>query len=186
MPTTEADRPVRLATARLLLRRPEYSDAPAIAGLADDREVARHTARLPHPYSLEDAKAFLDLVADGWADRSERVFAITSRANSALVGMVGLITGEADGCGEIGYWLGRAFWGRGYMTEAVGEILRYALDDIGLRQVKAAARPENLASIRVQEKVGMSFVGCDVEDAPARGRSWQVEVRAIDRSGPAP
>jgi RimJ/RimL family protein N-acetyltransferase len=179
MPTTAADVPSTLQSGRLVLRKPGLRDASAITSLAGDWEVARHTARIPHPYGLADAEAFLDAVERGWAAATERVFAITEKSFGSTVGMIGIDLDPRHNSGEVGFWLGRPYWGRGYMTEALGAVLHHAFEDLGLTRVRASARPENLESIRVQEKAGMTLIGEAVEDAPARGRSWRVAVREI-------
>src|SRR5262245_53522188 len=76
-----------LETERLILRRPRLADAKAIAALANDRRIAENTLRIPHPYSLADAQAFLTAAAD--AAGSESVFLITAR-DGAVLGCCGI------------------------------------------------------------------------------------------------
>src|SRR5205823_1050399 len=101
-----------LETERLVLRAPRLEDAKAVAALAADRRIAENTARIPHPYHLADAQSFIAAVN---GSGEETCFLIT-RPDGTVMGACGL--SGADGP-ELGYWLGAAFWGRGYATEAV-------------------------------------------------------------------
>lgn len=179
MPTTGAERPVEpphLETERLILRRPVPGDAPAIQRLAGDWEVARYTARIPHPYPEGAAERWIATLAD----EDDMVFAVERRDDGAFLGCCGIMV-EADGAAEVGYWIGRPFWGRGYATEALGAVVGMAFDRLGVDRVRASAMPANRASIRVQEKVGFAFVGEAEEPAPARGGPVKVELRVLTR-----
>jgi len=100
-----------LETERLTLRRPRLEDAGALATLANDRRIAENTLRLPHPYALADAQAFITTANAG---DDETVFLITARAGVVL-GACGIATLDGE-TPEIGYWLGVPFWGNGYAT----------------------------------------------------------------------
>ncbi len=185
MPNTEAElagcagQP--LETERLILRPPTAADAPDIVRFAGDWEVARFTARIPHPYGAADAEAWLAGIDAARAEGRELVFAIQGREDRAFMGAIGLNIVRDENEAAAGFWLGRPYWGRGYVTEALERLLRFAFEELGLAQVRAAARPENPASIRVQEKAGMALLGETMEPAPARGGEFPVEVRAISR-----
>src|ERR1700680_777247 len=95
-----------LATARLVLRAPRRSDGKAIATLANDRRIAANTARIPHPYGIEDAEKFIAAVNKR---EGEACFVIT--LDGAPIGVCSIDLRE-DGP-EMGYWLGGALLGRG-------------------------------------------------------------------------
>ena len=174
-----ADQP--LETERLLLRAPVLADVPDIARIVGDWEVARFTANVPHPYAAADAERWIAEIREGRAAGTQYSFACQRRDDGAFVGTVGLRMRRDENAGMLGYLLGRAYWGNGYATEAVGRILRYGFDQLGLGTVRGNSVPENIASARVMERVGMRLVGRDREPAPARGRTMDVEVRAITR-----
>src|ERR1700676_2826667 len=100
-----------LATARLVLRAPRRSDVKAIAALANDRRIAANTARIPHPYAIEDAEHFIASVNKREVDAFS-VFTL----DGAPIGVCSVDLRE-DGP-EIGYWLGVPYGGRGFATEA--------------------------------------------------------------------
>jgi RimJ/RimL family protein N-acetyltransferase len=146
--------------SRVCLRRISMEDAPAITGLlAGDTELALRTATIPIPYLIEDARAFLS-TAD-----PEQVFAVM--AGDVLTGMIGMLDG-ADGEKEIGYWIGRIFWGRGYASSAVRLLVEEA-QRRGISRLHAYVFPDNPASMRVLEKNGFVRTGEVERDLPKRG-----------------
>lgn len=171
-----------LLTDRLALRELSYADIPAIVRFAGDRDVAEMTARIPHPYTEEDAEAFLRLAAEAKIDGGEIVRAITIRNRDGMVGAISVRLDRAANTGTLGYWLAKPEWGRGYVTEAAERIVRYGFEELGLKSVRASARPDNLASLRVLDKLGMSPAGTSLEDSPARGGPFPVELRSVGRA----
>jgi len=158
-----------IGTERLILRAPQRADAPVIAELANDPGVAGMTSHMPYPYALGDAEAFLAASAQG--DPRERpVFAVEHR-QFGLIGMLGFHE-AAPRRPELGYWLGRPFWGRGYATEAVEGALRWARNDWRRNVVWAGHFAENRASGQVLCKAGFLYTG-DVEQTPSVARGGE-------------
>jgi RimJ/RimL family protein N-acetyltransferase len=161
-------------TERLLLRGPVRTDAEAVARLAGDLGVAGMTATLPHPYAPADAEAWLDkVVMQDWSRAAD--FVIEHR-QFGVVGALDLKP-SARGRTELGYWLGRPFWNRGYATEAV----RGALDWVkrrGRRVVEAAHFADNPASGQVLVKAGFLYTG-DVDRQPCPARGAAVPARRM-------
>lgn len=147
-----------ILTGRLCRVRPyEESDAPALCRLADDFEVARYmTRRFPHPYTLRDAQDWLARVA---ADSRALIGAI--EVEGKLAGGIGVepLDGEYDGTAFFGYWLGRAYWGRGIATDAARQLADYALARGNLRRLEATVFAPNVASARVLAKCGFTLEG---------------------------
>jgi RimJ/RimL family protein N-acetyltransferase len=162
-----------LATERLLLRGAVISDAERLAELANDRGVAAMTTSMPHPYGLEDAEAFVGRARD-W--NSAPNFVIEHR-HFGVVGDVGFRTG-ANGRAELGYWLGRPFWNRGYATEAVRAALDWARRDWRKKVVFAGHFADNRASGQVLCKAGFLYTG-DVEQRWSQARDATVRTRMM-------
>ncbi len=184
MPTT-APRPragPRLAGRRLVLRPLDRGDVEAIAVLANDADVAKFTASIPHPYTRADAERWLDALEAEDGAVAKIVFAIERRTVATLLGAVGLVMAAGEQQAELGYWLGKPHWNQGYMTEAVRLVLRHAFRDLGLERVRAGAFLDNAASIRVQEKVGMRYTGRETWPAPARGGDHLADVYELSRA----
>lgn len=145
----------RVLTERLMLRPPECGDAARLAELANDFEVGRMLATLPHPYDREDAEAFV--VAQGGADGRRQVF-VVEHPCCGLVGVVGFNKGD-EPYPEVGYWIGRPYWGRGYATEALRGALRWAAEACGARAVASSHFVDNDASAWVLVKAGFLHTG---------------------------
>lgn len=151
-----------IETPRLVLRGFEASDAEAVARLAGDRAIAEMTLRLPHPYRVEDAREWIAVLAGASAREESITWAATLRESGELIGAVGLELNLAEYArhrAELGYWIGRPYWGRGYATEAGRAVLRHAFETMGLRRVYATHFAKNPASGRVLEKLGMRREG---------------------------
>ena len=114
--------------------------------LGEDAEAIRMTERIPYPCTVEAAREWISLRRQP----GETAFSAFVQ-NDVLIGMIGFATeGELGG---LGYWFGRAYWGQGYATEAVGAILAYARTR-HIRQMLAEVFEDNIASARVLEKNG--------------------------------
>ena len=162
MPTvTMTDPPYsipELATGRLQLRAWRLEEASVMRQLADDREVAATTLSLTHPYPLTAATGFIASHAMS-ADRGDSLVWALAPRDSDPIGNISLALSLAHERAEIGYWLGRAYWGDGYMTEAARAVVDYAFRVLRLRRVNGHAMARNIASCRVMEKSGMRREG---------------------------
>jgi RimJ/RimL family protein N-acetyltransferase len=150
------DQPETITTARLRLRAPRADDAGRMAELANDFDVARMTTTIPHPYTRAHAKEFLKRQAA--TDRArEAVFAI-EHPRDGFVGVLGFHPKQAA-APEVGYWIGRPYWGQGYATEAAKAALDWAGSGWGKRLVVSGHFADNPASGRVLEKAGFLYTG---------------------------
>jgi len=165
-----------LATKRLTLRAPRARDAKAIASLINDRRIAENTARIPHPYALADAHAFLAQVN---RNPGEPSFSVVL-ADGTIIGGCGihmLSSGEP----ELGYWIGVPYWGRGYATEAARAVLDHGFGALGYAQLTSRARVSNPASRRVLEKCGFQWSGVSLIRIHALKSSAPVDCFRLDR-----
>jgi RimJ/RimL family protein N-acetyltransferase len=145
-----------ISTLRLRLRALKSDDAVRMALLADDAGVGRMTTQMPWPYGAADAERFLRRAQVNDLAR-EAVFAIEA-PKPGLIGLVGFHPSNA-GRAELGYWLGRPYWGQGYATEAVRAALAWARDVWGRRMVMAGHFTDNPASGAVLCKTGFLYTG---------------------------
>ena len=168
-------------TERLLLRPGWVEDAPALQAAISDPAILRNLLRVPSPYSIEDARAYL---AKEW-DPGRPDFLIFSRTRGAprLVGGCG-IHEEADGKPTLGYWISRPFWGLGFATEATAAVMR-AARAIGLRKVRASHFVDNPASGRVLAKIGFRPTG-RTERRFSVGRKAEERVVLFEDGGKGP
>ena len=171
-PETPKQRP-EIATDRLLLRRPADGDVAALVDIVGDWEVARRLTRVPHPYGPVDAMFFLEQIVP-----NEWVWAITAQGSDRLIGAIGLTPEE--GGAELGYWLSRAHWGHGMMTEAAQAVVSHGFEVLSLAYISSGYFEENPASGRVLEKAGFVEIGRSRRPCLAVGTSMpSVEMRLL-------
>jgi RimJ/RimL family protein N-acetyltransferase len=156
-------------SAAVRLRGVDAGDADVLTELlAGDTELALRTATMPIPYTHEDAHAFLRT-----ADPARTFAMVVGELKEEVVGVIGMVENEAGI--EIGYWVGRRHWGRGYATTALS-LLISILRQRGIAQVYADVFPENPASARVLEKCGFERLGEIERHLPKRG-GWRRLLR---------
>jgi RimJ/RimL family protein N-acetyltransferase len=143
-------------TERLLLRPGWIEDAPALHRAIAEKAIVRNLATAPWPYRIEDAEAFLSAERKP-RDVSMLVFRRTGDAPE-LIGTVGLGR-RLDGPIELGYWIARRWWNRGYATEAGRAVVAIARDGLRLPRLRAGHFLDNPASGRVLEKLGFRPAG---------------------------
>lgn len=149
--------PERIATDRLVLRKPRPEDAPAIfEGWAQDEEVTRYLTWRPHE-RIEQTREFIQRCLSAWEHQTRFPYMITLKETGQIIGMIDPhVEGPRVG---IGYGAARAFWGKGYMTEATRAVIDWAFRQPSIYRVYATTDVENVASRRVLEKVGMQCEG---------------------------
>ena len=133
-------------------------DAESLAKHANNRNVwLTLRDRFPHPYTIEDARSFLERATSG--EGPEKLFCID--IDGAAVGGIGLHPGEDVHrlTAEFGYWLGEEFWGQHIMSEVVPAFVNYCFEKFSLTRMFAAAYANNPASARVLEKSGFTREG---------------------------
>ncbi len=144
--------------AGMVLRSWEVRDVDALARHANDREVWLNLRdRFPHPYTREDARRWIALCADEPLHSTH----LAIEVDGSAVGAVGFDRREDVHrlTAEIGYWLGRAVWGRGIATRALAAATRHAFERHDLERLEAAVFEWNPASARVLEKAGYEREG---------------------------
>lgn len=159
-----------LRTRRLILDAPVADDAPELQRLAGAREVADTTLAIPHPYELDHAIAWIEQQRKE-VERGRAISFAVRLPDRTLIGSVGLrdIDREHQQA-ELGFWIGREWWGKGYAREAAAEVLRFGFEDLGLNRICAHHMVRNPAAGRVLLHIGMQREGLLRE----RVRKWGV------------
>lgn len=147
-----------LTTARLLLTSFRARDAERVEYLAGEEAVARTTSNIPHPYPNGAATQWIATHEPAFQAGAGVVFAVRMLDDS-VIGCVSLDIDPKHERGELGYWMGRAYWGNGYMTEAARACVEFGLRELGLQKITARYLAFNPASGRVMEKIGMKREG---------------------------
>jgi RimJ/RimL family protein N-acetyltransferase len=176
-------------TPRLLLRPGFPEDAPALAAAIADQAIARNLANVPWPYRMRDAEAFLASPRDPILP-SLLVFERTQGA-PRLIGACGLGR-RPSGAVEMGYWISRPYWSRGFATEACTALIDIART-LGLASLEGSHFLDNPASARVLEKLGFEPRGLVAprmscargEEVPARLMQLDLSVEVADEGDEA-
>lgn len=140
-----------LETERLLLRPWEEGDLEALYELAKDPEVGPRCGWKPHK-DVEESRYVLCRIL-----MNDSTWALVDKASGALLGDISLMKLEAPDEQELGFWLGRPYWGRGYMPEAAQALIAYSFEELGLARLWCRHNKDNSQSARVQQKCGFSF-----------------------------
>ena len=166
-------------TCRLALRPLVDEDARPIATLINDRGIAAMLARVPHPYAVSDAEEFVN---DQGTDTVFAVCLKEENGTDTLIGCCGL-TPNGDGKrAELGYWIGRSFWGQGLATECAQATIDHGFLAMHLDAIDVSCRVVNDASRRVIHKCGFHFVGATMIETLASGRVSGERYRLDRRS----
>ena len=157
---------------RLILRPFREADIPAIVRLLQLPDIARTTLNVPYPYDEDKAREWLTFQQRERKAGTGYTFAIVRREDGRLVGAIDIRPNSRHKKAEIGYWIGKPYWGRGYATEAARAIIRYGFETLGLNRIYALHFTGNPASGRVMQKAGMQFEGVLREDVK-KGDAFQ-------------
>lgn len=171
-----------LETERLVLRPFDLADAPAVEEMAGAPEIAAMTFNIPHPYPAGGAASWIGTHDAAAASGEDFTFAVTRKPDGALLGAISIVVTAAHRRGELGYWLGRQYWGRGYMTEAARRVVAFGFTELGLNRVQATCFPRNVASARVLRKAGLRHEGTFREYARKGDTFEDVAMYALCRS----
>lgn len=144
-----------LETERLILRRMNESDIDEIFVMRTDKDVMRY---IREPVAKrKEAENWINLVSSRWEDEKIGFCALVEKQSGKFIGWCGLWRLKETGEIEVGYALKKDFWGKGFAVEAAEAFLEYGFGELNLEKIVAVANPENRASRRVMEKLGMRF-----------------------------
>lgn len=149
-----------IETERLYLRRFTVDDAQDMyRNWACDPEVTKYLRWQPHE-SVEETAGLLRIWTGQYENLNYYHWAIALKENNMAIGSIGILeVSDLDESGEIGYCLGREWWGKGLMTEAARGVISFGFNQIGLNRLEAFHSVNNPASGRVMQKAGMLFEG---------------------------
>lgn len=151
---------IRSKGFRVYLRSPELGDAAVIAAQANDPEIANNLANtFPYPYTKADALMFIDFAKRSLADKTGVHLAICDVESGELMGMCGASVDQRNKKIEIGYWLGKKHWGRGYAKEGVKLMLAYVFQNLKFNRATAKTFPGNEKSAHILESLGFKKEG---------------------------
>ena len=147
-----------LESDTIKMRRLEHDDIAKIIEYASDIEVAKNTFA-PHPYPPEAAIEFVTVTREAWNKDEGYVFGLVEKESGDFLGAMGLHPEEKHHLAEVGYWIGKPYWGKGYATQALRLIIQFAFESTNLNRIQARHFTSNPASGRVMQKADMTYEG---------------------------
>ncbi len=161
--------PTVIPLSGLILRKLKRNDASSIAQYVNDSEIVKYTYNIPHPYSLKDGEEFVARSMKEWRKGTGYVFGIVLKKE--VVGICSLMKVNTEHRNaELGYWLGRKFWGQGIMTTAASAVVTFGFEELKLHRILVYHLEENIASKRIIEKFGFVPEGKEREAIYRFGR----------------
>ncbi len=151
---------ITLETERLFLRRFEVKDIEdAFYNWCKDEEVTKYLSWPPHS-NTEVTKNIIESWINNYESLEYYNWAIELKETSRAIGSIGVVdlSNQHRRC-EIGYCIGKEFWGKGIMTEALKAVISFAVEEIGIVRVQAMHNSQNVASGKVMLKAGMKYEG---------------------------
>lgn len=161
-----------LVTERLILRAPRPEDAPCYALGVSEFAVAKWLTPLPWPYTLSMAQDFLRSIPE---PTPEKAFFIIEHPKKGLIGCVTLVT-------ELGFWISRPHWHRGYGMEAASALIDWHFDGTGAENIRSSAHHNNVASLKLKAKLGFVMTGKEMRFSHALQHNVQHVTTALSRA----
>ncbi len=168
-----------LICERLLLRPFSLEDVHAVTALVGEKDIASTTLAIPHPYNTSMAEEWIMKHRPLYKSGEAVDYAIVIRNSDILVGAIGLQINLDHRKAELGYWIGKPYWGRGYATEASKKVIEFGFKELDLNRIYASHFNRNPASGSVLRKIGMDFEGRRRQDILKWGQFEDLDYYAI-------
>ena len=147
-----------IQTDRLTLRAFTEADVDIMYSILSGKDVLRYFPPNPDPITRERAKKMITRILSHWEEHGYGLWAVTLAETGQLLGRCGIqYIPETDEV-EVDFILDREFWGRGYATEAGKASLKYGFDNLDVDEIIGLVHPENIASQRALQKIGMQYI----------------------------
>ena len=144
-----------LETERLIMRPMVKDDVDEIFAMRSDKDIMRF---IREPQGRSESFDWIKLVSERWSSEKLGFCAVVEKKTDKFLGWCGVWRLQETDEMEIGYAIDKAQWGKGFATEAAERFMQYAFEELKTEKLVAVARPENTASRRVMEKLGMQFI----------------------------
>jgi len=162
---------LKIKGKQINLRKLKKSDAFSIQRNAKDFEIARYTT-IPHPYTLKNAEDFIKLTHLKINKKKAFEYGIELKETRGIIGMIGLMNIDYNNKNaEVGYWLGKKYWGKGIMKEAIKLIINFGFKKLMLVRIYARVMHPNIASAKLLEKSGFEYEGT-MRKSTFRNGNW--------------
>ena len=169
---------VIIKSDKFILRPYKKGDEESLQININSKEVSRFMSTVPFPYKTSDAHYWIkhNSKLDKSKNKKEINFAI--EIDNGVVGGIGLMHITKNHKAEIGYWLGKKYWGKGIMTEAIKIVLDYAFNQINLKRIYAKVFIKNKPSVRILEKNKFKLEGILKKELSKKDKLFDVYIYA--------
>jgi 8-oxo-dGTP diphosphatase len=175
-----------LRTEQLALRPLAAPDAPEFHRLINDWDICRTLPEAPFPYPAALAGDWIAAAAADQAAGRAHQFAVVLAETGALIGCAGLRLSRDGRTADLGYWLGRAFWGRGFAGQAAAALVGWGFAELAVQKITATVAADNQASVAVLARAGFAPAGRGTQAFQCRpGERRPVLHFALNRAAPA-
>ena len=149
-----------METDRLVIRPFKNEDYRQVTKLCSNYDLHKYTLGIPHPYTQQNAKDFIDYTIKSSQEGKSYELAVAFKDNPEnVVACISLVHVKPNLKAELGYWVGKEYWGKGIATEMVNRMMQFGFDDLNLHSIFARHFADNPASGKVMQKCGMKYVG---------------------------
>ena len=174
-----------LRTTRLLLRPLVAADAAVFHRLINDWEICRRLPDAPFPYPAQLAGDWIEAAAHDREHKRAEQFALVEAATGTLIGVAGLRLAKGQKTAELGYWLGRAYWGQGYGLEAARRLVDWAFAALPIGHMTATVAADNDVSVALLSRLGFAQSGKGAKEFSCRpGQKMPVKHFTLARDVP--
>lgn len=171
-----------LKTDRLILRKICLDDAEDIFEIGSCQDVAQYVTWDVHK-SMDDTRKYLASMEENPKKKQLYPWSIVCKENNKVIGGCGYMNWLPESSrAEVGYMISKKYWNKGYMTEALREVIKFGFEKMGLNRIEALCTPENTASAKVLEKVGMKFEGLLRQYLFFKDKFWDFNMYSILRN----
>ncbi len=149
----------KITTKRLILRPLEENDISTILELMKDKAISDVTLNIPYPYTENDARFWMNMARKGMENNNQYIFGIEDAATNKFIGGIDVAIEPKFDRAEIGYWIGKSYWNKGFCSEALAAIINFGFEELNLNKIFGVHIFENPASGKVMQKCGMQKEG---------------------------
>ena len=171
---------IKLETDRFILKPISLDDAEEIYQNVKDIDIARYMINLPHPYPEDGAIKYIKQATELMKKGLSYELSIRLKTTGELVGVMAILkVDRKNKNAELGYWIAKKYWNSGFASEAGLRILEFGFEVLNLERIYAKYYPENKASSRVMEKMGMKFEGTMRHEIFKKGKYFDMSYYGI-------
>ena len=167
--------PTTIQCSTYFLRKLKKEDVNSITKHVNNIEIAKWTARIPHPYTKKDGEWFVSKSIKEWEEGTGYVFGIV--IDEEVVGICGLDdVSKEHKHATLGYWISQDYWGQGIMSEVAEAVIKFGFTELRLHRISVSHFTENTKSQRIIEKLGFRKEGI-TRDEFYRFGEWKSHVK---------